>query len=92
MSDPVLPKEELQGLWDKTSFGDLVRDMRKCEGWTQEELADRLGIPAVAVCRIEQGWPPSQIMAKMVAKAFGMDHALFVQKAIEAQEYIVLGT
>lgn len=36
-------------------FGENVRAARKARGWTQEELAEKTGLAAVQVSRIERG-------------------------------------
>jgi transcriptional regulator with XRE-family HTH domain len=36
-------------------FGENVRTARKARGWTQEELAEKTGLAAVQVSRIERG-------------------------------------
>jgi DNA-binding Xre family transcriptional regulator len=37
------------------SFGRRVRVLRRKKGWSQEELADRSGLTAVHISRIERG-------------------------------------
>jgi transcriptional regulator with XRE-family HTH domain len=36
-------------------FGRNVRALREEKGWTQEELADRSGLTAVQISRVERG-------------------------------------
>jgi transcriptional regulator with XRE-family HTH domain len=36
-------------------FGSNVRALRAEKGWTQEELADRSGLTAVQISRVERG-------------------------------------
>ena len=37
------------------SFGMIVREMRKCRGWTQAELADACRLSRVQISNIERG-------------------------------------
>lgn len=36
-------------------FGNRVRELRKANGWTQEDLADRTGISVRSISSIENG-------------------------------------
>ena len=40
-----------------SDFGALVRSERKKRDWTQQELADRVGVSAVWMSQIERGKP-----------------------------------
>ena len=41
--------------FDPASFGPFLRSLRKKEGLTQAELAERIGVPSNAIIRFEQG-------------------------------------
>jgi len=36
-------------------IGKRIMEMRKAKGWSQEELAQNLGVPRTAIVQIEQG-------------------------------------
>lgn len=42
-------------------IGHLVRDRRKARGWTQDALAQRLGVSRLWVVQLEQGKSTAQI-------------------------------
>lgn len=44
-----------------TDIGHLVRDRRKGKGWTQAELARRLGVSRLWIVQLEQGKDTAQI-------------------------------
>lgn len=66
---------------------DWVRFLRSHHGWTQHDLALRLGITHVHVCRLECGtlsWTLGQVEA--VAEIFGLDPSwLFHRCTAEAR-------
>jgi DNA-binding XRE family transcriptional regulator len=49
LNDPVMADRAIR------LFGENVRVARKARGWTQEELAEKTGLAAVQVSRIERG-------------------------------------
>jgi putative transcriptional regulator len=56
-----------------------LRDQRAAHGWTQAELADRIGVSRKTINTIENGvFVPSTILALRLAKAFDTNvEALF---------------
>ncbi|MGF1549230.1 MAG: helix-turn-helix transcriptional regulator [Sphingomonadaceae bacterium] len=49
-----------------------VRELREAEGWTQIELAERMGVSRKTVNTIENGiFMPSTIVALKMARALG---------------------
>lgn len=54
------------------SFGEWVRELRKAEGWTQEELANKMGIASGYLSRVETGdRPPTESFCIAFSAAFG---------------------
>lgn len=50
----------------------LVRDRRAAAGWTQEQLAQQLGVSRQTVISIESGrYRPSLLLAHRLAQSFG---------------------
>lgn len=66
---------EFQGLdMEPAEFGAKVRILREAVGWTQLELADRLGVAQRTISHIEQGRNlPSIETAFAMADIFGID-------------------
>ena len=55
------------------AFGEAVRERRKANGWTQEQLAERAGIAAIHVGFVERGENvPKLTLILRIAKAFGI--------------------
>ena len=55
------------------TFGSNVRQHRKAKGWTQDELAGRVGVTLETIGKIERGAvPPSFDTAERIAKALGV--------------------
>ena len=56
-----------------------LRDERTTRGWTQAELAERIGVSRKTINTIENGvFVPSTVLALKLAKAFGTNvEALF---------------
>lgn len=58
---------------DKEKFGDRVHHLRKIPGWSQAELAERIGRQPNAIQRLESGnTGPSLDGICRLAEAFGM--------------------
>lgn len=60
----------------KTSndIGALIRDRRSGLGWTQEELARRVGVSRLWVVQLEKGKPTAQIgLALRALKELGVE-------------------
>lgn len=59
--------KEVEGV----SFGEWVREIRKAEGWTQEELANKMGIAAAYLSQVETGVrPPTETFCIALSAAF----------------------
>jgi transcriptional regulator with XRE-family HTH domain len=57
---------------DRKLFADELRAMRNQRGWTQEELAAKIGFSAATVSNIEAGYrAPTRDQAVLLDKAFG---------------------
>lgn len=52
-----------------------IRAARQARGWSQEELAERTGLSARTIQRIENGARPSAATARLLATAFEVDVA-----------------
>ena len=57
-----------------TSFGQMLKKLRKEKRWTQTELSEKTGISVVQICQLEQGKykPSSKTLTKLV-NVFGVD-------------------
>jgi transcriptional regulator with XRE-family HTH domain len=54
-------------------LGLRVRELRRTRGWTQTELAERIGVQQSAVAKIERGAvDPTTTMIVKLAKALGV--------------------
>jgi transcriptional regulator with XRE-family HTH domain len=51
----VLEPDDQSVQEDVRAFGRNLRALREEKGWTQEELADKAGLAAVQISRIERG-------------------------------------
>lgn len=57
----------------RTRFGKRVRDLRKQKGWSQEELADKVGLHRTYIGTIERGEQNVSIdNIEKVAKTLGV--------------------
>ncbi len=56
-----------------------IRAAREAQGWTQAELAERVGVTRKTINTVENGvFVPSTIVALKIARAFGVSgEALF---------------
>ncbi len=53
-------------------LGNLLRDARTIAGWTQAELADRVGVSRKTINTVENGvFVPSTILSLKLAEALG---------------------
>ena len=52
-----------------------IRAARQARGWSQEELAERTGLSARTIQRIENGARPSAATARLLAAAFEVEVA-----------------
>lgn len=51
-----------------------IQDLRKRKGWTQQQLADRIGVSRIYISKLEQGdrLSPSLDVLERLAQAFGV--------------------
>lgn len=57
----------------RARFGTRVRHLRKQQGWTQEDMAERLGIDRSYIADMERGQRNvSLIMQETLANGFGI--------------------
>lgn len=53
-------------------LGNRLREAREAKGWTQAELAERIGVSRKTVNTVENGvFVPSTVVALKLAAAFG---------------------
>lgn len=51
-----------------------IKQLRESKGWTQQELADKMGVAVATVSRLENGvHPPQKTTLILLALAFGID-------------------
>ncbi|MFC3072388.1 helix-turn-helix domain-containing protein [Shinella pollutisoli] len=43
-----------------------IKSLRECRGWSQQELAEHLGVDQATVSRLERGAEPSGPVAKLL--------------------------
>ena len=55
-----------------TELAKSLRDAREARGWTQADLAERIGVSRKTVNTVENGvFVPSTVIALKLARAFG---------------------
>jgi len=56
------------------TFGERLRRLREARGWSQQELADRSGVPYITIYRCERGMhqEPRVGVAAKLARALGV--------------------
>ena len=55
-----------------TELANSLRDAREARGWTQADLAERIGVSRKTVNTVENGvFVPSTVIALKLARAFG---------------------
>lgn len=64
----------------------LVTQAREARGWSQEDLAFRVGVVQQAISKIEDGTTVSPTSWKEVADALGIDHETFKRTAVESKQ------
>lgn len=66
------------------TFGANVRHHRKARGWTQDQLAERVGVTLETIGKVERGVvPPSFDTAERIAKALGISPLVLFSTALE---------
>ena len=70
------------------SIGEKIKQLRKAKGYTQEELAEIIGIDNKHLSRIEKGYhsPKYSIMQKL---AQALDFDLFAMSNVKVKEPII---
>ena len=77
-------EKELEKERGPLTFGILLESHRKCEGMTQQELGDLLGISKASVCDLEKSRKiPSPSRAFEIASVFGVLPSLWVEIALQ---------
>lgn len=60
--------------YKNNNLGFAIRQMRKSKGWTQEQIAEKIGIDNKHLSRIEKGYHmPNYQIIKELAKIFNFD-------------------
>ena len=69
---------------NKDNLGFKIRQMRKAHGWTQEQLAEKIGIDNKHLSRIEKGYHmPNYQIIKKLAQTFNFDIRNFEDISVE---------
>ena len=58
----------------------LVKKLRLQRGWSQEQLAEMVGVSARTIQRIERGFTPGLETAKALASVFEVEFSTFISK------------
>lgn len=64
---------------EKSGYGPAVRWLRGIRGQTQKDLAKKLGLTSVTLCRIEKGGPVTPDILVKICEVLGISHATFDQ-------------
>ncbi|MBY0688347.1 helix-turn-helix domain-containing protein [Microbacterium marinilacus] len=54
------------------SFGDVIRDARKKQGWSQVELGERAGVSRPTIARVEGNNDVTTATIAKIAQALGL--------------------
>lgn len=57
---------------NEADFGDVVREARKKQGWSQGELGDRAGVSRPTVARVEANNDVTTATMAKIAQALGL--------------------
>ncbi len=69
---------------NKENLGYKIKKMRKARGWTQEQLAEKIGIDNKHLSRIEKGYHmPNYQIIKKLAQIFNFDIRNFEDISLE---------
>ncbi len=60
------------GETEQHGFGDIIRDARKKQGWSQGELGEEAGVSRPTVARIEANHDVTTATITKVAQALGL--------------------
>jgi transcriptional regulator with XRE-family HTH domain len=86
--DDIHPEDQdwLQGELTHLTFAAAIKAHRKCEEWTQQEAAERLGITKQLLSAYEHAHKlPSPSKAYEIAKALGMEPRMAVLMVMNDQ-------
>lgn len=75
------------------TLGAAIRSARQQRGWTQSGLAQRAGLSAAAVMKIEAGWAGArigQVLALCSVLGIPMDPAQHASTAVQARHLLAL--
>jgi transcriptional regulator with XRE-family HTH domain len=68
-------------------FAARLRELREARGWSQQELAERVGLHMMTVSRFERGTlKPTWENALALAEALGVDCLAFCQEPVTSAE------
>ena len=90
-ADP-LSHEEVSKLlgWDKITFGQSLRSFRKCEEWTLEQTAQKLGVSKQLLSAYERGKQlPSLAKVVEMADVFGTDPSVWVHYRVQDEMRLI---
>ena len=74
---------ELEKVYGKLSFGEVLRALREIEGKTQAEFAKKLGFSVQNLCDIEKGRRiPSPARAARIAKKLQLPEKAMIEFAL----------
>jgi transcriptional regulator with XRE-family HTH domain len=71
-------------------IGDVISKARKDQGWKQKDLADRCGLAAATIQKIEEGKDVKTSTIQAVAQAFGVTMAqlyTWIPPVIDTADY-----
>lgn len=68
-----------QGGWPKTGFGEILKQLRESEGWSQAELAERANCHKRTISQLERGLhEPAWPLVVALARALDVDITVFL--------------
>lgn len=65
----------------------LVRKLRLQRGWSQEHLAELVGVSVRTIQRIERGYSPGLETSKALASVFEVDVSTFTSEELTVNKY-----
>lgn len=68
------------------NLGKAIKDLRKGQGLSQEELAAHAGLTQAALSRIENGNRPSEETLKKICKALNIPESMVYVAALEKED------
>jgi putative transcriptional regulator len=78
---------ETRRAYHRKAVGHKLNELRQGRGWSQEELAERLGVDRRQVVRLETGHAPVTLeVIEALARTFGVISLLFIGSAIEGDD------